>query len=110
MSLRPCPVPGCGTLTRGGRCPAHLAQSRASRPTPARYHLHRAARAQLLPHAYGNPCPYCLEPMLPGQPLDLDHTNPVALGNAAPGDRIAHASCNRRAGGQLGHELTNGDA
>lgn len=55
-------------------------------------------RRALLPDAYGRPCPRCGRPMLPGQPLDLDHTDDRGgyLG-------MAHARCNRAAGARLGN-------
>jgi hypothetical protein len=58
---------------------------------------HQATRRALLPDAYGRRCPRCGLPMLPGQALDLDHTDDRAgyLG-------MSHAICNRRAGGRLG--------
>ena|ERR1700754_1486669 len=65
---------------------------------------HQARRKALLPSAYGTACPYCGDPMLPGQALDLDHTTPLVLGGVQ-GDRIAHASCNRSAGARLGNLL-----
>jgi hypothetical protein len=61
---------------------------------------HQQRRAALLPYAYGRPCPFCHETMYQGQALDLDHSVPVSRGGTA-GDRIAHASCNRRAGARL---------
>jgi 5-methylcytosine-specific restriction endonuclease McrA len=57
-----------------------------------------AALAALVP---GTPCPYCRRPMLPGQALDLDHLIPRSRGGAGGPVRLAHASCNRRAGQQL---------
>lgn len=63
-------------------------------------------RKQLLPYAIGTDCPLCGLPMYEGQSLDLDHSVPVALGGGAePGDRMAHASCNRSAGATLGNRL-----
>jgi hypothetical protein len=58
---------------------------------------HQATRRALLPDAYGRPCPRCGLPMLPGQALDLDHTDDRAgyLG-------MSHSTCNRRAGGRVG--------
>jgi hypothetical protein len=52
----------------------------------------------LLPDAYGRPCPRCGLPLLPGQDLDLDHTDDRAgyLG-------FIHATCNRAAGARLGN-------
>lgn len=66
---------------------------------------HRRLRAKLLPKAYGKPCPFCHQPMLRGQDLDLDHPIARALGGQAGPRRMAHASCNRSAGSQLGHQL-----
>lgn len=60
---------------------------------------HQKLRRALLPDAYGRPCPHhgidphCPGLMLPGQDLDLDHTDDR---NGYRG--MAHASCNRRAG------------
>jgi hypothetical protein len=63
-------------------------------------------RKQLLPYAYGTACPLCGLTMYEDEALDLDHSTPVALGGGAqPGDRIAHASCNRSAGATLGNQL-----
>jgi hypothetical protein len=58
---------------------------------------HQAIRRALLPDAYGRPCPRCGQPMLPGQALDLGHTD-----DRAGYSGMEHALCNRRAGGQLG--------
>lgn len=66
---------------------------------------HQAERRRLLPAAYGRPCPFCGQPMLRGQPLDLDHAVPRALGGDRGPRRIAHAACNRRAGSHLGRRL-----
>jgi len=54
---------------------------------------HQRLRAALLPDAYGKPCPRCGTPMLPGQTLDLDHTD-----DRSGYHGMAHASCNRAAG------------
>ena len=59
---------------------------------------------RLLPRPTGDPCPYCLEPMWPGDDLDLDHPIAVAAGGAAGPRRWAHARCNRSEGGKLGNE------
>lgn len=58
---------------------------------------HEAIRRANLPYAYGTPCGRCGRPMLPGQPLDLDH-NDDRTGYRG----FAHARCNRSAGGRLG--------
>lgn len=53
---------------------------------------HHELRLRMLPLAIGRPCSRCGEPMLEGQPLDLDHTDD------REGYRgFSHASCNRRA-------------
>jgi hypothetical protein len=69
--------------------------------TPGAYSgPHQAIRRALLPDAYGRPCPRCGLPMLPGQALDLDHTDDRAgyLG-------CSHAKCNRAAGARKGNAL-----
>lgn len=51
MTRRVCPVPGCPTLTAGGRCDAHRRQSdRDRRPhgNPYNNRAHRAFREQVL--------------------------------------------------------------
>lgn len=58
---------------------------------------HKAIRRAGLPYAYGSPCVRCGRPMLPGQPVDLDHTDD------RDGYRgFAHRLCNQSAGGKLG--------
>lgn len=64
---------------------------------------HQKQRQQLLPLAYGRPCPYCGCVMLKGQALDLDHVIPRAFGGKDGPVRIAHAGCNRSAGARLGN-------
>jgi hypothetical protein len=65
---------------------------------------HQRLRAALLPQAYGHHCPHwgidpeCTGPMLPGQPLDLDHTDDRTNYRG-----MAHAPCNRRAGARKGN-------
>lgn len=60
---------------------------------------HQAIRRALLPYAYGRPCPRCGQPMLPGQKLDLGHTD-----DRAGYSGIEHSRCNRQAGARLGNE------
>jgi hypothetical protein len=62
------------------------------------YGPHRSIRRALLPYAVGSLCVRCGLPILPGQPVDLDHTD----------DRAAylgwsHSRCNRAAGARLGN-------
>lgn len=59
---------------------------------------HRRLRQALLPYAYGEPCPKCGETMLPGQALDLGHTDDRTAYTG-----IEHARCNRQAGAHKGH-------
>lgn len=103
MALRVCPVPGCATLTPGGRCAAHAAeyeQQRGTRQQRGYNADHDRLRAELAPivaagHAA---CHRCHQPIDPAEPWDLGHTD----------DRTAwtgpeHASCNRSAGGRAAH-------
>lgn len=66
---------------------------------------HQQARAAALPKAWDTPCPYCGKLMLRGQNLDLDHQVARALGGHHGPRRMAHAHCNRSAGGKLGAQL-----
>lgn len=59
---------------------------------------HRRLRLALLPYAYGQPCPRCDKVMLPGQALDLGHTDDRSAYTG-----IEHARCNRQAGAVKGH-------
>lgn len=61
---------------------------------------HKRRKAALAALVDGTPCPFCQEPMLKTQALDLDHSLPRALGGTV-GDRLAHASCNRAAGARM---------
>lgn len=57
---------------------------------------HQRARAHALATLHdGDPCPRCGGPMYRGQALDLDHADDRASYHG-----LAHATCNRRAGGQ----------
>ena len=60
-----------------------------------------AALAAFVP---GAGCPLCGRPMWRSQRLDLDHSVPRAFGGQGP-RRLAHATCNRRAGAILGNQL-----
>jgi hypothetical protein len=73
---------------------------------------HRKQRAAALAaFVGGEQCPYAAEdplcpgPMWEGQQLDLDHATPRVLGGTGHDSRLAHASCNRRAGARLGNRL-----
>jgi hypothetical protein len=60
---------------------------------------HQAVRRAVVPYAAGSACVRCGRPILPGQPWDLDHSDDRVgyLG-------VAHAHCNRAAGGRKGSE------
>ncbi|MGH8835719.1 MAG: hypothetical protein ACRDWG_12120 [Actinomycetes bacterium] len=59
---------------------------------------HQALRRAALPYAAGSACARCGRPILPGQPVDLDHTDDRAgyLG-------WSHRRCNRSAGARKGN-------
>lgn len=94
-----CSTPGCPELHQGsGKCPDCRSEAEKQRGTASQrgYGVaHKKTRRQLLPKAIGTACPLCGQPMLAGQPLDLDHTVPLAIDATAKGDRIVHATCNR---------------
>ncbi|MFJ2719379.1 endonuclease domain-containing protein [Streptomyces sp. NPDC087437] len=76
-----------------------MASNNSKNTTQAGYgYTHQALRRALLPAAYGQPCPHCQQPMLPGQPLDLDHT-----ADRTSYRGFAHASCNRSEGARRGN-------
>jgi hypothetical protein len=62
---------------------------------PAYQGAHQAIRRAVLPYAYGQLCHLCGQPMLPGQPLDLDH-RPDGRGYRG----MTHSRCNRADGGR----------
>jgi hypothetical protein len=95
----------CNRIVEGNRCIEHgRLYEQHRRPVPSarqRYPAsHDVTRAQLLPLAYGQPCPRCGQPMLRGQALDLGHLPgaPRATHPTSHGARIEHAHCNRSAG------------
>lgn len=60
---------------------------------------HQQARAAALRALVpGTPCPFCGDPMFAEQQLDYDHAVPRALGGHNGPRRLAHSSCNRKAG------------
>jgi hypothetical protein len=112
VAMRPCL--DCGVLTRDTRCAVcqriwmrprnRRRDARRGSPAQRSYgKTHKATRDALLPLAYGRPCPRCGELMLPGQPLDLGHSDGRRKKIGLPGDRIEHAVCNRSAGGRSAH-------
>lgn len=100
-SIRPCPRPGCDEIVSGDQryCDDHQAEyeQRRGSPTARGYgREHKATRVRLLPAAYGTACPLCGLIMTPSQALDLDHSVSLRRDKTSRGDRIVHASCNRR--------------
>jgi hypothetical protein len=72
----------------------------------AAYHTveHRRARVAWAAQLTGPTptiCPFCLRPIRPWEPWDLDHKTPVAHGGANGPLRPAHARCNRTNGGGI---------
>lgn len=64
---------------------------------------HRKQRQRLIDaHVDGTPCPYCNEPMYLTQQLDADHSVARSHGGTVA-DRLAHATCNRKAGSRMAH-------
>ncbi len=62
--------------------------------------LHRAIRRRLLAGAVGSRCVRCGAVILAGQAIDLDHTDDGRGWNG-----LAHAHCNRSAGGRKGNDI-----
>lgn len=96
--LTPCNQPGCPTPVTRGRCPPHQHAHEKQRGTAHQRGYdaqHQHTRRRLLPAAIGQPCPICGHTMTADQPLDLDHSNPLATTPDSRGDRITHAACNR---------------
>src|SRR3954452_19722496 len=95
-----CLEQGCGEAPkRVGRCERHAQAYEVARggSTARGYDAkHERTRARLLPAAYGRRCVLCGKVMLPGQPLDLHHSIPLAQDRTARGDMIVHRDCNIR--------------
>jgi hypothetical protein len=102
---RTCSRPGCPTLINRGDtyCPAHKAQHERARGTRQQrgytpeHDRARKAWAAKITQQGGIPCARCGQPINPGDPWDLDHTD----------DRTAylgpsHPACNAAAGGRAG--------
>lgn len=110
MTLRVCPKPGCGTLTTGGPCNAHAKaddHARGTRQARGYDQAHDAERRRWQAELAIRPvaCARCDQPIHPGEPFDLGHTD----------DRTAwtgpeHQRCNRAAGGRASHDRTVDDA
>ena len=110
MPMRPClghRGQPCGKLTAhaSSRCDEHRrayeAARRPDRPTARQRgydSAHEARRKALLPGAYGQPCPRCHLPMLPGQDLYFGHTVARSVDPSSRADHFEHRHCNESAG------------
>lgn len=88
-------------LTDGGRCAEHARahdKARGTRQQRGYGAEHQRTRAELLPQAYGQPCPHCGERMWPDQALHLDHTDDRSgyIG-------MCHSTCNLSRAGKAAH-------
>ena len=103
MAKRVCLEPGCPELIDQGasRCVDHERARDKARGTSTERGYgadHIKLRADLAPKAIGKICHFCNEPMLPGQPLALDHTEDRT------GYRgMVHTGCNAADGGRRSH-------
>lgn len=111
-SMRTCRQPRCPVLvpagTRDGLCQAHSREADRARGTARQRGYdseHDRLRARLIPLAYFTACPRCGQEMLPGQALQLGHTEDRVLHPEARADRVEHAACNEAAGARLGNAL-----
>ena len=107
--MKVCPTPNCGTLVRTGKCTPCQQADRHRRGTTTQQGYgweHQKRRARLLAELVdGTPCPICHRPMNKTDPLDAGHATPIAIDSDSIADRLECASCNRSAGGKLGHAL-----
>jgi hypothetical protein len=83
-----------------GRPASRCDECREARPTRRYGPEHQALRTQLLDTEIGTPCARCGKPLLPSQPIDLDHTDD---GRGYRG--LSHARCNRRAAAIRGNQM-----
>jgi hypothetical protein len=107
-AMRVCAVRGCPALTRQSYCSTHEAEARARRGTTTQQGLgwaHQRRRRELLPDAIGKPCAMGCGRIITSSNAALDHSDPRALGNRGPGDRIICAPCNNEMGGKLAQQL-----
>ena len=108
MSLRVCRQPGCPTLiptdAYRGFCGQHRREwdkargSREDRGYGADHIAERERNQRLIDAGLTILCARCGQPVLPGQPWALDHTDD-RTGYLGP----SHKLCNDRAGGQKSH-------
>jgi hypothetical protein len=98
---RVCPVPGCPTLTPGGRCKAHARPNATARGYGTD---HRKLREKWRPivESGGVMCGRCKGHIVPGTPWDLGHVD----GDPSRYNGPEHANeCNRSAAGRAAHGL-----
>ena len=98
-----CAKPGCPSIAAGSYCDTHQAEAeraRGSRESRGYGPEHRALRKTWAPRvATGSVlCARCQQPILPGKPWALDHSDDRAdyLGPS-------HKFCNDSAGGKAAH-------
>lgn len=95
--LKACVI--CATPCKTGRCDRHpKPRSPSSEATSKRSHKQRRAGIEAAHTDKPMTCAICRDPILPGQPWDLDHTVPVAAGGEHGPVAPAHRSCNRSKG------------
>lgn len=106
MASRICPVPGCPTITGGGRCDPHKAEleaqrgSRQQRGYDANHDRTRRKIARLIRRG-GQHCARCqleLPPDIPSDQWHLDHDD-QRTGYLGP----SHKDCNLAAAGRAAH-------
>ena len=92
------------------RDPKHRRHSAKAKTSDRGYgYTHQKRRRKLLAELTpGAVCPFCDKPMDAGQYLDLDHSEPDTRLLGLPGDRLAHASCNRKDGARRANAARTG--
>lgn len=105
MAGKVCRTNGCPTILTDGntRCPQHQSahDKRRGTTTQRGYGAQHKALRNHYAHILTTtalPCARCGEPIQPGEPFDLGHTDDR---NDYLGPE--HATCNRRAGGKSAH-------
>ena len=90
-TMRVCRLPGCGTLTTHGLCREHRLE-RDNSKNRGYTGQHRQLRAQwaTIIATQGATCTRCGDPIYPGDPWDLGHTNDRTRWRGPE-----HMACNR---------------